>query len=92
MATKTASTRLDVRLGAEQKELIERAAGFLGQSISAFTVATLVGQAEQVIERFGMLRLSDRDRDAFLNALDNAPEPNAKLRQAAKRHAEQVEL
>ncbi len=90
MATTANNTRLDVRLGEEQKKLIERAAGFLGQTISAFTVATLVHQAEQVVERFGMLRLSDRDRDAFLAALDNAPQPNAKLRKAAKRHAKQV--
>lgn len=90
MATTTNNTRLDVRLGDKQKKLIEQAAGFLGQTISAFTVTTLVRQAEQVVERFGMLHLSDRDRDIFLAALDNAPQPNAKLRKAAKRHAKQV--
>jgi uncharacterized protein (DUF1778 family) len=90
MATTANNTRLDVRLGEEQKRLIEQAAGFLGQTISAFTVATLVQQAEQVVERFGMLHLSDRDRDTFLAALDQASKPNAKLRQAAKRHAKQV--
>jgi len=90
MATTANNTRLDVRLGEEQKKLIEQAAGFLGQTTSAFTVATLVQQAEQVVERFGMLRLSDRDRDAFLLALDQASKPNAKLRQASKRHAKQV--
>ncbi|MBI1369587.1 MAG: DUF1778 domain-containing protein [Planctomycetes bacterium] len=90
MATTANNTRLDVRLGEEQKKLIEQAAGFLGQTISAFTVATLVHQAEQVVERFGMLRLSDRDRDAFLAALDNPPAPNAKLCRAAKRYAAKV--
>ncbi len=90
MTTTASNTRLDVRLGAEQKTLIEQAAGFLGQTISAFTVATLVHQAEAVVERFGNLRLSNRDRDAFLTALDNAPKPNAKLRKAAQRHAKRV--
>ncbi|MFA7237208.1 MAG: DUF1778 domain-containing protein [Phycisphaeraceae bacterium] len=90
MATTVNTTRLDVRLGEEQKKLIEQAAGFLGQTISAFTVATLLRQAEEVVERFGMLRLSDRDRDAFLAALDHPAEPNAKLRKAAKRHAGKV--
>lgn len=88
--TANITTRLDVRLGEEQKKLIEQAAGFMGQTISAFTVATLLRQAEEVVERFGMLRLSDRDRDAFLAALDNPPEPNARLRKAAKRHASKV--
>jgi len=90
MAATANSTRLDVRLGEKQKKLIEQAAGYLGQTISAFTVATLVHQAEQVVERFGMLHLSDRDRDAFLTALDNPPAPNARLRKASKRHARQV--
>ena len=83
-------TRLDVRLAKDSKKLIEQAAGILGQTVSAFTVATLVREAEEVVERFGMLRLSNRDRDAFLGALDNPPEPNARLRKAARLHAKKV--
>jgi Protein of unknown function (DUF1778) len=33
------------------------------------------------------LVLSDRDRDRFLELLDNPPKPNAALRRAAVRHA-----
>lgn len=90
MATAAQNSRLDVRLAEENKKLIEQAASFLGQTVSAFTVTTLVREAEEVVERFGMLRLSNRDRDAFLSALDNPPKPNARLRQAARRHAEKV--
>jgi hypothetical protein len=32
------------------------------------------------------LVLSDRDRDRFLNVLDNPPKPNSALRKAAARH------
>ena len=91
MATGSSSARLDVRLGEEQKQLIEQAAGFLGQTVSAFTVSTLVHEAEAVVEKFGMLRLSKADQEAFLAALDNPPAPNESLRRAAKRHAGQVE-
>ena len=84
------NARLDVRLPEEKKRRIEQAASYLGQSVSAFTVATLVREAEEVVERFGMMQLSDRDRDAFLSALDNPPKPNARLRKAAKRHAKTV--
>lgn len=90
MPAKPDNTRLDVRLGHEQKKLIEQAAELLGQTISAFTVATLIQEAEQVVERFGRLQLSDRDRDAFLAALDQPPAPGEKLRSAARRHARQV--
>tara|TARA_B100000809_G_C14669190_1_gene362568 strand:- start:101 stop:358 length:258 start_codon:yes stop_codon:yes gene_type:complete len=84
--------RLDVRLAADHKNLIEQAADLLGQSVSAFTVSTLVREAEEVVERFGALQLSKRDRDAFLNALDNPPKPNARLKRAAKAHAAKVKL
>ncbi len=90
MPSTSQSTRLDVRLPEEKKRRIEQAASYLGQSVSAFTVATLVREAEEVVERFGMMQLSDRDRDAFLSALDNPPQPNARLRKAAKRHAKTV--
>jgi uncharacterized protein (DUF1778 family) len=33
------------------------------------------------------LVLSNRDRDRFLDVLDNSPKPNAALRKAAARHA-----
>jgi len=90
MSTSAHSTRLDVRLAGEHKQLIQRAAELLGESVSAFTVSTLVEKAQQVIERFSALKLSDRDRDAFLSALDNPPEPNERLRRAAGTHAKGV--
>jgi uncharacterized protein (DUF1778 family) len=90
MSTTAHSTRLNVRLAKEHKKLIQRAAELLGESISAFTVSTLVREAQQVMARFSALQLSDRDRDSFLAALDNPPEPNARLRKAAKAHASGV--
>ena len=90
MGTIAQSTRLDVWLAADHKKLIEQAAGLLGQSVSAFTVSTLVREAAQVAEQFGTLRLTDRDRDAFLAACDNPPEPVARLRKAVEAHARTV--
>ena len=37
-----------------------------------------------------IITLSDRDRDIFLEALETPPEPNEKLREAAKRHKEMI--
>ncbi len=91
MTATSQNARLDVRLSEDSKRLIEQAAGLLGVSVSSFTVSAVVREAEEVVERFGMLRLSDRDRDIFLAALDNPPEPNEKLRAAAKRHAREIQ-
>lgn len=84
------NARLDVRLAADHKDLIEQAASLLGQSVSAFTVSTLVREAGQVVEQLAALQLSNRDRDTFLAALDNPPEPSSRLRRAAKHHATRV--
>ena len=92
MSTTAHSTRLDVRLAGEHKKLIQQAAELLGQTISSFTVSTLVTEAQQVVERFSLLQLSDRDRDSFLAALDNPPEPDARLCRAARAHAKGVSL
>lgn len=86
----TQEARLELRLDSKRKRLIEQAAELLGQSVSSFTVSSAVLQANQVIERFGTQVLSDRDRSAFLKALDNPPRPNARLRKAFKAHDKQV--
>ena len=92
MSTTAHNTRLDVRLAGEHKKLIQQAAKLVGQTISAFTVSTLVTEAQQIVERFSSLQLSDRDRDIFLDALDNPPEPNERLRRAARAHAKGVSV
>ena len=76
--------RLDVRLSKEKKELIEQAAAASGQSVTDFTVSTLCRRARKVLRDEQVLVLSDRDRDAFLAALENPPKPNRALLRAAQ--------
>lgn len=90
MATTTQASRLDVRLDPDRKMLVEQAATLLGQTVSAFTVSTLMREAQEVVERFGAISLTDRDRDAFLAALDRPPKPNARLKKAFKAHEKTV--
>jgi uncharacterized protein (DUF1778 family) len=90
MSTAPQNLRLDVRLDESRKRLIEQAADLLGQTVSAFTVSTLVREAEAVVARFGTLRLTDRDRDAFLSAIDKPPKPSDRLAKAAREHARKV--
>lgn len=84
------NARLSVRLGADHKDLIEYAAGIRGESVSSFAVSTLVKEAEQVVERARIIKLSRRDCEVFLKTLDNPPEPGERLRRAFARRREQV--
>jgi uncharacterized protein (DUF1778 family) len=80
--------RLEARVTREQKELIEHAAELEGRSITDFVVASAQSAARQVIQDHESLKLTARDREVFVQALLNPPQPTDKLRQAARRYKE----
>ena len=79
--------RINVRLPNELKQTIEEAASVLGQSVSEFAISTVIREARQVLHDAQITRLSNRDRDRFLSALDDVDaKPNAALKAAARRY------
>ena len=79
--------RLNFRLPARLKKLIERAAAQTGQTVSDFAVSTLTANARAVLQQDQITELSDRDRDLFLGMLDNTDsKPNKALVIAVKRY------
>jgi uncharacterized protein (DUF1778 family) len=91
MAMLVSSTeRLNFRLDPVIKRVIERAASIRGVSITDFAISTLEREARDIVQNDEAIVLSDRDRDAFLAALDNPQAANSKLRQAGKRYKQAV--
>lgn len=82
------ATRVDFRLDAKAKSLIEQAAALSGQTMSDFAKSVLVRKARHVVRKHRVIRLSERDYRAFIAALDADMEPNAALKRAAKRYNE----
>ncbi len=79
--------RLNFRLPAELKEIIEQAAAHTGQTVSDFAVSTLVDNARKVIEEHDRTELTRRDRDLFIRLLDDEKaKPNAALVAAARKY------
>ena len=78
--------RMSVRIDAEGKKLLERAAGYTGSSLSDFVITRALAAASEVIQARETVVLSGRDWDAFLDALENPPAPNANLKRALQRH------
>lgn len=76
--------RLDFRLTAANRKLIERAALALGQPLTAFAVQTLVDQATRVLEQENERKLSQRDWKRFLDILDEDTVAPALQRAARK--------
>lgn len=90
MSTSQKSWRLEARITAAQKELIERAAGYQGRTVSDFVVHTVQEAAKAVIRDHEVLRLSTAQSRAFVETLLNPPKPNKALKQAADEYRRDV--
>jgi len=77
--------RLDARLTPEEKETIETAANLRGTSASDFVRMAAKEAALNTLKELEGLTLARRAREAFVKALLNPPEPNARAIAAVKR-------
>ena len=82
--------RLEARIPAAQKRLLERAANLRGTSLSDFVLTSAQEAATKTIKDFEILSLCDEAREVFINALMNPPAPNEALRAAADRYKKHV--
>lgn len=80
--------RVNLRIDAESKKMLERAAAYAGSSLSDFVLANALAAAGRTIEEREKIVLSAADWEVFLDALDNPPKPNKRLKDALRRHRE----
>ncbi|MBW4613520.1 MAG: DUF1778 domain-containing protein [Desmonostoc vinosum HA7617-LM4] len=84
--------RLEVRVTKEQKELFQRAAEIQGRTLTDFVISSVLNTAKQVIHEHEMMILTKQDQEVFVTALLNPPEPSAKLRDAAQRYKQTMDV
>ena len=77
--------RIGARVPHEVYETLCRAAELTGATVNQFLVQSALKEAQAVIEREEVIRLSPRDWNWLLDLMENPPQPNAKL-QAAINH------
>lgn len=90
MATVSEDTSLQITLTANEKKLVEQAAALSSRPIADFTTSAAVEAARRALEEDCSIQLSDRDRDRLFELLENPPEPNERLKAAARWHKENV--
>ncbi len=73
-STRLRSERLEARITAAQKALIEHAAALQGRSVTDFVLASVQEAASRAIDEHQRLTLSVRDGRAFVAALLNGNE------------------
>ena len=87
---RTRAERLEARVTAEQKRLIERAAALQGRTVTDFVLMSVQDAARRAIEEHQRLELSVRDSEAFVHALLNPKPVNDRLRDTVRRYREQT--
>ncbi|MCC6917954.1 MAG: DUF1778 domain-containing protein [Alphaproteobacteria bacterium] len=85
------SARFDIRVTPELHEMVVHAALLEGRNTSDFMADAVREAATRSIERHERWVLSKQDREIFLNALLNPPEPSAKALEAVARYRRMVE-
>jgi uncharacterized protein (DUF1778 family) len=78
--------RLEARVSSQEKSIFARAAAIQGRTLSEFVVSSLHEAASRAIQNYEVTELTEQDREAFVNALLNPPEPSSNLKAAAKRY------
>ena len=78
--------RLETRVTAEQKDLIERAAALQGRTVTDFVLSSVQEAARRAIEEHQRLDLSVRDSEAFVEALLKPQTVNDRLRDTVRRY------
>ena len=84
-ATATRTERLEARISPDQKALFQWAAQLQGRSLTDFVIDALQAAADEAI-RSHHIRLTAQESAAFVAALLDAPEPDERLNNAARRY------
>lgn len=76
--------RVDIRLGSDDKGMLQLAASYEGMSMAAFIRKAALDVARSVLERNERITFSREEAKRILAALDQPFEPNAALSKAMK--------
>lgn len=74
--------RFDLKMDANEKVLVARAAALMGTTMAGFVRAAAKEKAQVLLEREARVTLSASDFSAFARALDSAFSPNPALKAA----------
>lgn len=83
---RTRGERLEARITADQKALIQRAAELEGRSVTDYVVSSVQDAAKRTVEAHDLVVFSAAESRAFVDALLDPPPINDRLRDSVRRH------
>lgn len=78
--------RIALRATHQERERLLKAARFSGMTLSSFLRQAALEKSEDILRSNEVITLSDRDRDLFLDALENPQKSNRNLLQAFRKY------
>ena len=85
-----ATDNIEMRVRPSDKERISRAAELTGVKLTTFVRASAAREAERILREHQTTTLSERDRQALLEALDNPPPPTRAARDAVRGYRSRI--
>jgi uncharacterized protein (DUF1778 family) len=76
--------RITARVSGSVRSTLEQAAELLGSTVNQFVVQTAYQEAQRLLERESVIRLSQQDARKILSLLDSPPKPTKALKSAVK--------
>ena len=84
--------RITARVPAGLRDTLEQAAQLQGATLSQFVVQCAFEEAQRILERETVIRLSRRDAQRVFSLLEHPPGPNKALKQAAHHFRQRVRV
>ncbi len=81
-STNLKEDKLHIRVNQKDKNLIEKAADFLGINASAFVLENALKAARRELASVETLSLTQKDAEVFLRLLTDPPAPNQVMKDA----------
>ena len=84
--------RITARVPSEMRDALEQAAQLQGATLNQFVVQSAYQEAQRILERETIIRLSQRDARKVFSMLEHPPKPNKQLKEAVKAYHELVRV
>ncbi|MEA1920461.1 MAG: DUF1778 domain-containing protein [Campylobacterota bacterium] len=88
---RTSSPRITTRVSLDTQELLSKAAALIGlSSINSFVLNAAIEKANMIVENENSIKLTQKDADLFINALEAPAQANENLSEAFKKHSDEI--
>lgn len=83
--------RLEARISSAKKTVLRNAAALSGVSLTDFVINSAYDAARQVIKEYEHLNLTESDRNIFIQALLDPPQPSENLKKAVQHYKKNID-